>query len=458
MRKPVLIALCTLLTSCALSPDYVRPEAPTPGTWRTEVDAAASLADLRWWQQLGDPVLDDLVQTALRNNLDLQEANARIAQYLGLRQASEAGLMPRLEGVLSGGKTRVDGKLNPSYQAQLNISWELDLWGRIRQGVESGQAQLAASEAARRSTLLSLVASVASEYLALRGLDRQLEIARDTEADYAKGLRVFQLRHRYGTISRVELAQQESLYQGVKRELPRLESEIRQKENALSVLLGQAPAMIARGQALDDLRPPAIPAVLPAELLERRPDIVEAEQNLKAAHADVAAARAEWLPRLTLGGMLGMASGDIGQLLAAGSESWSASSKLSGAIFDGGATAAKVDQQEASRQQALLRYRKKILTSLQEVEDALIKTRKGQEQLQALDRQVRSNQEYARLSKLKFDAGSVDYLQVRDANQALFDSRLAQARTRSTLLGDLVAVYKAMGGGWVVEADRLTQH
>ncbi len=455
MAKALLLLIVALLAGCSVGPDYLRPVTPAPAQWNVEYQAAAELADLRWWQRFGDPVLESLVESALRNNLDLKEATAKVDQYLGALNSSRSQFFPQFSASITPGVQHTGGMTSESYQAALNASWELDLWGRIRRSSESAQAQIMATEAGRRGTILTLVTSVASAYLTLRGLDRLLEISRDSEKAYAESLKLFQLRFKHGTISQLELSQQENLYETARQEIPNNESLIRQQENALSLLLGRAPGPIPRGKELDALKPPGIPAGLPSQLLERRPDIIQAEQDLIAANADIGAAKAEYFPKLSLTGALGVASSDMGKLFTPAGELWSLGGELAGPVFNFGATAGKVRQAESKKEQALFRYQKAILTGFRDVEDALIKTTKGKEQLESQTRQLHSLEEYARLSKLQFEAGTSDYLQVLDADRSLFNSKLALIKSKYELLSTVVSVYKAMGGGWISEADKL---
>jgi multidrug efflux system outer membrane protein len=444
-----------LFTGCSVGPDYVRPDIASPASWQVEYQAAADLANTRWWQQFDDPVLDGLIETAVKGNLDLMQATAKVNQYLGALDSSRSQYYPQIGAGFDAGAQRGGGKVTESYQAALNATWEVDLWGKLRRSNEAALAQLVGTEAGRRGVLVSLVANVAGGYITLRGLDRQLEIARATEQVYADSLKLFQLRYQYGTISQLELSQAESQYESARQMVPSYESLIRQQENLLSLLLGRAPGPIPRGKSLGKLVPPGIPAGLPSTLLERRPDIMEAEQALIAANARIGVARAAWFPSLSLTGALGTASSDIGSLFTPGSYVWSAGGQLLAPLLTFGKIAGEVRQAEAQQQQALYRYQQTVLTAFREVEDALIKTAKGKEQLEALMRQVRSLEEYARIARLQIEAGTSSYLQVLDAERSLFTGRLNQTQTGYDQLVSLITVYKAMGGGWILEADRL---
>lgn len=457
MRSFWCMALLALLVSgCSVGPDYVRPDIKAPTAWNVEYQAAADLANVQWWKRFNDPVLDSLIETAVRGNLDLKSATAKVDQYLGVLDTTRSQYYPQISAGFNPSIQRSGNITTESYQATVNATWELDLWGKIRRSSEAAQAQIAGSEAGRRAVLMSVVANVASGYITLRGLDRQLEIARDTEKAYAESLKLFKLRFQYGTISQLELSQAESNYEAAHQAIPNYESQIRQQENLISLLLGRAPGPIPRGKSLDELIPPGVPAGLPSQLLERRPDIIQSEQSLIAANAEIGVARAAYFPSITLTGALGAASSDIGKLFGPGTAMASAGGQLLAPLLNFGKISGQVKQAEAQQQQALYQYQQTILTAFREVEDALIKTSKGREQLEAQKRQVQSLQEYARLARLQFEAGTSNYLQVLDADRSLFAGKLDKTQTHYNLLVSLVSVYKAMGGGWVAEADKLT--
>lgn len=455
MRNLCCTLLLILLTGCTVGPDYIRPDVTAHERWTVDYQSAAGLADSQWWKQFGDPALDRLIEQAVRENLDLKSATAKVDQYLGALDATRSQYFPQISAGFDAGSKRAAGITTESYQAALNATWELDLWGRIRRSSEAAQAQITGSEAGRRGVLLTLVANVASGYLTLRGLDRQLEITRATEKAYAESLNLFQLRFKYGTVSQLEVSQAESQYESARQSIPVYESQIRQQENLLSLLLGRAPGAIPRGKTLDELTPPDIPAGLPSQLLERRPDIIQAEQSLVAANAQVGVAIAGYFPKISLTGALGVASNDIGRLFVPGSNIWSAAGQAVAPLLNFGQTSGQVKQAEAQQQQALFQYQKAVLTGFKDVEDALIKTTKGREQLAAQKRQVAALEEYSRLSRLQFEAGTSNYLQVLDADRSLFTGKLNRTQTQYDLLVSLISVYKAMGGGWIGEADKL---
>ena len=455
MRSLVVILIALSLPACSLGPDYVRPDTAKYEAWREHYQAAEDSINSTWWKQFGDPELDRMVQTAVRENLDYKIAVARVDQYLGALDSTRSQYFPQIGSTVSGGGQRQDSRNSESYKVTLNASWELDLWGKVRRSSEAGNAQVLSSDAGRRGVLMSLVSSVASGYITLRALDRQLEIARETSQTYNESLNLFKLRFQYGTISQLQVSQAESQYERARQSVSSIESSIRQQENLLSVLLGQAPGPIPRGRSLEQLTPPEIPAGLPSKLLERRPDIIQAEQTLVAANAQIGVAKAAYFPAISLTGILGVASKDLGKLFATGTGIWSLAGTAATPILTFGAISGQVKQAEAQQQQAQFQYQQTVLNSFREVEDALIKTTKGREQVVSQRVQVKALQDYSRLARLQFEAGTANYLQVLDADRSLFSGQLDFVQGQLDTLKAIVSAYKAMGGGWIEKAEKL---
>ncbi len=466
MRKPLppLLALLALLVSgCMVGPDYVRPPLDAPAGWRLSEQDASDLANTAWWEQFGDPVLNDLVITALRENKDLMIAAARVEQFAGNYGFVRSALFPQLSVSADARRQRdssafaVGGdETYSSYNAVLNASWEIDIWGRIRRQTEAARAQLLASEEGRRGVILSLVGSVAGAYINLRDLDRQLEIARATAKSRGESYELFKLRFEGGVISVLELSQNRSQYEEALATIPPLEKAIAQQENGLSVLLGRNPGPIPRGQDIDHLTLPAIPAGLPSELLERRPDLRRAEQNLIAANALIGAAKAAYFPTISLTGLFGYASSSLGDLFEGQSKVWSYGAPISLPIFTAGAIAGQVQAAEAAQQQALLAYQKAIQEAFREVNDSLINQNRTREQLKAQRRQVEALQQYAATARLRYDNGYTSYIEVLDAERSLFNVQLQYTQTQQAEFQAMIDLYLAMGGGWVSEAEKVT--
>jgi multidrug efflux system outer membrane protein len=450
-----------LLAGCAVGPDYKRPAVDAPQTFRFQGNEAGAIADTAWWRQFSDPVLDELIAVALRENKDVQIAASRIELFLGQYASTRSLLLPQVGANLGANRGRPPAGTSglgaepvlDQYEATLSVSWELDLFGKRRRETEAARAQVLASEEGRRATILTLVSSVASSYITLRELERQLQIARDTAESRKRSFLLFKDRFEGGTVSELELAQSQSLYEASLVEIPRIESLVGQQENALSVLLGRDPGPIRAGRPLQALVPPPVPSGLPSGLVERRPDLRQAEQQLIAANALIGAARAQYFPTISLTGLFGYISKDFSDLFSGPTKVWSYGLAASAPIFTGGGIAGQVKQAEAQQQEALLTYRKAIQVAFQEVSDALLSHAKSRDQLAFQDRQVRTLRNYLELARLRYDEGYTSYIEVLDAERSLFEAEVGQAQTQSQVVVSLVNLYKAMGGGWVREAE-----
>ncbi|MFZ4535490.1 efflux transporter outer membrane subunit [Propionivibrio sp.] len=463
MRKTALASLLALLLSgCMIGPDYFRPTVDTPPAWRVSDQAARDLANTAWWEQFNDPVLNDLVATALRENKDLMIASARIEEFAGQYGITRSQLFPQLGAGYNVAKqkstipgTTVKGTYN-TYDALLSASWEIDLWGKIRRQSEAARAQIVASEEGKQGVILSLVGNVATAYINLRDLDRQLEISTSTAEARGASYKIFQDRFEGGVISLLELSQNKSQYEEALATIPSLEKSIAQQENSLSLLLGRNPGPIARGKSIDQLNLPTIPEGLPSSLLERRPDIRQAEQQLIAANALIGAAKASYFPSISLTGLFGVASGSLSNLFNASSRIWQYAGAVNLPIFTGGSLAGQLLVAEAQQQQALFSYQKTIQNAFGEVNDSLIDQDRTRVQLAAQGRQVEALVQYAETARLRYDNGYTSFLEVLDAERSLFNAQLQYTQTQQTQLQAMVNLYKAMGGGWVAEAEKMS--
>ena len=455
-----------LLSACAVGPDYKRPEVDLPQQWRIDYPKAAEVANTKWWEQFGDPVLDQLIESALRENLDVRAAAARVDQFLGALSTTRSQFFPQLGYNASASRNRAS-QVGPTplapgtdpnyslYQGALTASWQIDLFGRVRRQSESVQAQVFASEQGRRGVILSLVASVATSYIGLRALDRQLEIARATARNYEDTLQLFQLRFKGGVVSQVELSQIESQYQQALATIPSIELQVASQENLISVLLGRNPGAIPRGKSIDELAPPEIPADLPSELLERRPDILQAEQNMVAANANIGVAKSLYFPSISVTGLFGSLSTAASDFLTGPAGTWSVAADLAGPIFTFGAISGQVQTAEAARLEADLFYRRAILTAFRETNDALTGSQKRREEAEAQAKRVIALREYARLSRMRFDNGVASYIEVLYAENELFAAELVAVNAQAERYAQLIAVYQSVGGGWVDAADAI---
>jgi multidrug efflux system outer membrane protein len=468
MRSNVLIALVVAATfvGCTVGPDYLRPTVESPAAWRIDYPKAAEVANTKWWEQFGDPVLNELVESALRENLDVRIAAARVDQFMGALTSTRSQLFPQLGYGADASRVRSSREARPPipaggdpyfslYQASLSTSWQLDLFGRVRRLSEAAQAQVYASEQAQRGVVLSLVTSVTTSYIVLRALDRQLEIAQATAKNFGATARLFDLRFKAGIVAKTEVMQITSQQQQALAAIPAFEQSIAAQENLISSLLGRNPGPIPRGKTIDQLVAPLIPADLPSALLLRRPDILQAEQNLVAANANVGAARALYYPTISLTSALGSASTAFGNFLTGPANTWQLAAGVTGPIFTFGGIQGQVRTAEAQNRQALLVYQQTILGAFRETNDALTGSQKKIEEVAMQKKRVDALREFARLSKLKFDKGVAGYLEVLVAENELFAAELAAVGLTAARYVQLVNVYQAMGGGWVDIAGQI---
>jgi outer membrane protein, multidrug efflux system len=461
----LVVALAASLCSCAVGPDYRRPDIDVPASYRIGEPAAQALADTAWWDGFGDPALSALVREALAGNLDLAIATARVDQFLGALVTTRSAFFPQVDGVAGVSKNRASRESGlttipggtdvtyDTYQAYLSASWELDLWGRIRRLSEAARADVLASEEGRRGVVLSVATAAAAGYIQLRDFDRRLQIARDTAKLRGDTLELFRKRHEGGVISRIELAQVTSEYESALAVIPAYEQMVAQQENALALLLGRNPGPIPRGKLLEELTPIGVPAGLPSQLLERRPDIARAEQQLIAANASIGAAKALYFPTISLSGSFGSSSTSLSNLFKGDTTIWSVGAGLAGPIFNGGAIRGQVQRSEAAQREALASYVKTVRSAFGDVDNSLVAARKTGESAQALQRQVTALSDYVRLAQRRYDNGYASYLEVLDAQRTLFQAQLNYSQQLGSSLNSLVDVYKAMGGGWVALAD-----
>ena len=460
-----LVALLAL-SGCLLGPNYERPAVDAPPAFRFAESDAKDLVNTAWWEQFQDPALNALIATALADNKDVKIAAARVEQFLGQFVTTRSQLFPQVAAGFDAQRQRVPlgttqlppgvGPVFNRFQTSLSASWEIDFFGKLRRQTEAARANLLASEEGRRATILTLVASVASSYVNLLSLDRQLDIAKSTAASRAASVNVFQLRFSGGEVSQMELAQSQSEYEASLATIPQIELQIAQQEDALSILLGHNPGNIARDRELDDLALPAVPAGLPSELLERRPDLRQAEQDLIATNALIGAARALYFPSISLTGLSGSASTRFSSLFTGPARVWSYAGAVTLPIFTAGGIGGQVKQAEAQQQQALFQYQKSIQVAFQEVADALVSLQKTREQLVVQGSQVDALRTYARLARLRFEGGYTSYIEVLDAERSLFNAQLSYAQTQGVVFTSTVSLYKAMGGGWVTDAEHMT--
>jgi len=465
-RGAIALVLALPLSACMVGPDYRRPDVDVPATWRLGDVETGEISNIVWWDQFQDPVLSDLVRTALASNKDLKVAAANVDQAAAQYGIVHSAQFPQLNGGATAerqglSKTTALGSgtgrgLFNDFGVNLSASFELDIWGRLRRATESARASLLASEQGKGTVVLTVVTAVATGYIQLRALDRQLDIAQYTSRSLGEAARLQRVRFEEGAVPESDYQQAESQYREAVARVPELEREIAQQENFISVLLGQNPGPIARGRDIDALVFPAVPGGLPASLLERRPDIRGAEENLIAANADIGVAKAAYFPDISLTGLLGLESAQMSDLFKGPSKTWSVGASLLQPIFNAGRINSQVARAEALQQEALYTYQKSIISAFQDVENALIdRTKFGQirdEQVKNVDALRR----FRDLADLRYKEGATIYLEVANAEQSLFLAQLAYVTTQSQLFQSYANLYKAIGGGWVEDAERFT--
>jgi outer membrane protein, multidrug efflux system len=465
-KSAVLTLILASLAGCTLGPDYARPDIDTPAAWRIEDPGTNDLASSEWWRQFNDPALDTLVEESLRGNLDVRIAAARVDQFLGALNATRSQLYPQIGYGAEASRAQASRVGQPPlppgadpffslYQASLGTAWQVDLFGRVRRLGEAAQAQVYASEQAQRGVVLTLVGNVAASYIGLRALDRQLEIAKATSANFNETARIFDLRFKAGIVSKTEVMQITSQAQQAKAAIPAFEQAIAAQENLISILLGRNPGPIARGKTIDQLVTPQIPSGLPSTLLSRRPDILQAEQNLVAANANVGAAKALYFPNISITGLLGSVSTAFSDLFTDPASAMFIGAGVTGPVFTFGGIKGQVKSAEAQKQQALLVYRLTVLNAFRETDDALTGSLKKASEVAEQQKRVDALREFARLSKLRFEKGMTGYLDVLVAENELFSADLAAVRLRADKNIQVINVYRAMGGAWVDASNKL---
>jgi multidrug efflux system outer membrane protein len=460
--RPFLIVIVASLSigGCAVGPNYHRPAVPTPSTFRDlketpEAQAqAASFADLPWWQVFQDPKLQDLIRTALKQNYDLQLATERIGAERAQLAITRSALFPQVqgEGSFSGGKDQFFPAKSNLLFLTGDAAFQLDLFGKLRRATEAARAQLLATQEAQHTVTLTLVSDVASDYFTLLQLDLQLQITRNTVNTQQDSVKLTSFRLDNGVATKLDVLQAQQVLDTANAQIPDLEREIGQEENAISILLGEYPHGVPRGQTLEQqLLPPDVPPGLPSALLERRPDIREAEQTLIAANADIGVAKAEFFPQISLTGAGGGAFGRSGLfagMLASQNPVWSYGAQVSQPIFTGGALRGNLRLAESQHDQALTAYKQAIQQAFGDVSDALIGYQKLHEVRVRQEQTVKDLAESVRLSIMRYQGGTTAYLEVLDGQRSLFDAELVLAAARGNEYQSLVQLYKALGGGW----------
>ena len=459
MRRSLAAFLAIWLVGCAIGPDYQRPETVEPPTFREQTTPAesASLADLPWWEVFQDEALRALIGEALANNYNLRIAASRVEQARARAGIARSEFFPQINGEFDAtrGNNAVLGVPSPgaprdnAFLLAAGLAWEIDIWGRIRRTNEAARAELFATEAFRRGIVLTLTSDVAASYFELRELDLELEISRRTVDAYTKMYELFERKFTGGASSKLGMLRAEAALASAAAVIPDLERRTVEVENRLSVLLGRIPGPIPRGETLlEQKTPPQVPLGVPAQLLERRPDVLEAEQRLVAANALVGVSISNFLPRIGLTALAGGVSTELSDILQQRNSLWSIAGIATTPIFQGGAIYYDWQRAKAEWEDARLFYELTALAALRDVSDSLVAREKYAEEQQQRARAVVALQESVRISTVRYVDGRADYFEVINAQQDLFPAELSLARTEASQLVSIVRLYRALGGGW----------
>ena len=452
--------LALLLAGCAVGPSYKRPDTSTPDAFRGEGSTAGgSVANLGWEDVARDPALVELVQTALANGYDARIAAARVEESRAIAAEVHGQLFPGIgysatadrgkNALLGNAYTSGGGTTGDGFDGYLGAAWELDLWGRVRRLDEAAREQFLASEDARRAVDLSLVSDVASAYYDLLELDEELEIAHRATESFGESLRLFNRQLEGGVASRLDTASAEAAMAASDAQVPDIEMRIAAKENQICVLIGRSPGPVARGTRLaEQPAPPSVPAGLPSELLERRPDVREAEEQAHAANAGIGVVVGGFLPRIGLSAILGAVSSDLSSITSHQSGLWSVGAGATGPLFQGGGLRGQYDQAKAAWEESKLRYQETALSAFADVSNALVTREKLSEKLRLQQHAVSAYEEAVKLSTQRYTAGKASYFEVLQAQQLLFPAEVTLAQTRRDEFISVVQLYKALGGGW----------
>jgi outer membrane protein, multidrug efflux system len=454
------ILAASLFTGCKVGPNYKRPSVQVPSTYRDfnpnpQAEAqAASFADLPWWQIFQDPVLQDLIKTALRQNYDLQTATERIIAARAQLAVTRSSLFPQVHGNadFAGGKEQNFQSKSNFLALTADASFQLDLFGKLRRETEAARAQVLATQAAQQTVILTLVSDVASDYFALLELDLELQISHDTVKTQQDAVKLTNLRLDHGVATKLDVLQAEQVLDTANAQIPDLERQIGQEEDAISILLGNYPQDIKRGLPLvQQPMPPSVPPGMPSALLERRPDIHEAEQNLIAANAEIGVAKASFFPQISLTGSGGGAFGRssvFSSMMSSHTSIWAYSAQVSQPIFTGGALTGNLKLAKSEQRQELIAYKQAIQLAFRDVSDALIGYQKYYEVRVAQETTVKDLQDSVNTSLERYRGGITTYLEVLDGQRSLFSAELTLAQARGNEYQSLVQLYKSLGGGW----------
>lgn len=454
------LALAALLAGCTVGPDYKRPEIATPAAWKAVSDAAPTpWPETTWWTAFGSPALTAFIQQAQQANLDIAAAASRVAQADARTRIAGAALLPTIDAGADAARSRVGssstsargGRTVTSYSASLAASYELDFWGRNRSALASAQSLALASRYDRETIAITVLANVGTTYFTVLEFRDRLAIARDNLANAESVLAIVETRFANGAASALDVAQQRTVVANQRASLPALEQQLRQTENALAILLGETPdALTIATGSLDEVALPVIAPGLPSELLNRRPDIANAEAQLVAANADINTARAALFPSIQLTGQGGFQSAALSSLFDGPGLFWSLVASVTQPIFEGGRLSGQVDLTEARYEELVHTYRSTVINAFRDTEDTLVAIRQLAEQEALQEEAARQAQTAFELADTRYRGGIDTLLNVLDAQRSLFQARDLLVQIRSARLQAVVSLYRALGGGWLI--------
>jgi len=460
MKKFLLLALAVLLSGCAVGPNYKRPAVKVPTEYRdgtpSPTEPGSSLGNEKWWDVYQDPVLADLIHTALQQNYDVRIAAARVLEaqaQFGITRANQFPSASVGADIYSQRNAKVSSVL-PGYEVnagQLNLSviWNLDFWGKYRRQTEEARAQLLATKWGQQAVVSSLVANVATAYFQLRALDSQLEISKRTLASRKQSLKLTEFLESHGSNSGLDVSQSQQLVYTASETIPDLERQIQQQENLLSILLGENPGPITRGRALTEQPvPESVPAGLPSELLERRPDVRQAEEIIVAANAQIGVAKASFFPSISLTGIGGLESNALNQFINAPSQTWFGALSVAQPVFQGGALRSGLRLSRAQYQEAVLSYQQTIQNAFEQVSNSLVASQKNREFREQQELLTQAARQTNQLSEVLYKNGGASYLQVLTSETNYFSAELNLVDAQLNERLALVQLYQSLGGGW----------
>lgn len=457
-----LLAATVILAGCTVGPDYRRPSLDVPLEFRQiskEVEDNGQWLTARWWTQYQDPAIDYLVSNSIKNNRTLQKTMANVEKAAAALTVARSDLFPQLNYQGDANRQRqsentamgaaLGGKPYNTKEILASASWEIDLWGKIRRQTESATATLRSVEAAHKAALSSVINSVVTTYISVLMVDEQLTVAKETAQSYLQTYRLFKVRAQHGNVSEMEVAQAKSQWQSAKVEIPVLEQQRTELVNSLSILTGVDVADMPKFKKLRQLKVPVIGKGIPSRMLAERPDIVQAEENLKAANADIGAAKAMYFPSISLSGGIGFSSEELKDLVKAPSKVWSIGGNVTGPIFHWGAIEAGVRSAQADQKAALADYLLAVSQAFVDVDNALSKRQKSLQELKDRTGLVASLKEYKRLARAQYNEGYTGYFTVLQAEQSLLPQQLNLAQVRAETLSSVATIYQSLGGGWI---------